>query len=91
MPPRAMENIARYPKLFLFKIIKNIIGLIKFSHIKLFFRPESICESNILCESNFTIWFGSNMAELAPFFPGNKHAHVYTTEAIKRSRIEESN
>jgi len=31
------------------------------------------------------------MAELAPFFPGIKHAHVYTTEAIKRSRIEESN
>jgi len=32
------------------------------------------------------------MTELAPFFPGNKHAHVYTTEAIKRySRIEESN
>jgi hypothetical protein len=31
------------------------------------------------------------MAELAPFFPGNKHDHVYTTEAIKRSGIEESN
>ena len=38
---------------------------------------------------NFIISFGSwGMAELAPFFLGNKHAHVYTTEAIKRSRIE---
>jgi len=31
------------------------------------------------------------MAELAPFFLGNKHGHVDSTEAIKRSRIEESN
>jgi hypothetical protein len=27
------------------------------------------------------------MAELAPFFPGNKNNHVYTIEAIKQTKV----
>jgi len=37
---------------------------------------------------NFIIWYGSwGMAELAPFFPGNKNNHVYTIEAIKQTKV----
>jgi len=72
--------------------LRSIITYVDKGIINSSLQVRTILIYRIYNNPNFTIWFGSGMTELAPFFPGNKHAHVYTTEAIKRySRIEESN